>query len=117
MQNILRLMTTRLVRMASKAFESNIPEIPEVGFGRMRGSKPRIVGTMAVPSCTDDGVGPAIAGNARTRGENPSMAGGACSFSESDGPESADDSMISLMTTKDGGTEVVSPRRFFRYSS
>ncbi|XP_030939808.1 uncharacterized protein LOC115964687 [Quercus lobata] len=46
--------------MDSRAFESNTPEIPEVGFGRIRGSNPQIVGTMAIRSCTNDGVGPTI---------------------------------------------------------
>ena len=33
-----------------KAFEPDTPEFSKVGFGRIRGSKPRIVGTIAVPS-------------------------------------------------------------------
>ena len=57
------------------------------------------------------------AGNARTRGVNPSMAGRACLFLESDDPESASDSMISSMTTKEGGTKVTLPRHFNKYSS
>ena len=43
-------MTTRLGIMASDAFELDTPEIPEVGFGIIRGSNPWIAGTMAVPS-------------------------------------------------------------------
>ena len=45
------------------------------------------------------------------------MAGEACPFPESDNPKSVGDSMVSLMTTKEGGTEVTLPRRFCRYSS
>ena len=48
---------------------------------------------------------------------NPSVAGGACPFLEFDDPEFADDSMISSMTTDEGGTEVTLPRRFYRHSS
>jgi len=70
--------------MASRAFKPNTPEIPKVGFGRIRGSNPRIVGTLEVPSCTNDEAGSMTTGNARTRGVNPSMAGGACPFLESD---------------------------------
>ena len=43
-------MTIELDRMASRALELNTLEIPEVGLSRIRGSKPRIVGTMVVPS-------------------------------------------------------------------
>ena len=43
-------MTTGLGSMASRAFEPNIPEIPKANFGKIIGSKPRIVGTIAVPS-------------------------------------------------------------------
>jgi len=42
-------MTIGLGRMALRAFEPDTPEIPEAGFGRIRGSNPRIVGTMAFP--------------------------------------------------------------------
>ena len=45
------------------------------------------------------------------------MANGACPFSESDNPESVGNSMISSMTTEDGGAKVTLPRRFCRYSS
>ena len=57
------------------------------------------------------------AGNARTRGVNPSIASGACLFPESGDFESAGDSMISLMTTEEGGTKVILRRRFSKYSS
>ena len=46
------------------------------------------------------------AGNARTRGVNPPMVGGACPFPKSDDLGSAGDSMISSMTTEKGGVEV-----------
>ena len=117
MENILGLMTTRLGRMPLRAFKLDTLEILEAGFGRIRGSKPQIAGTMVVPFCTNDETGLAIAGNARTRGVNPLMACGACPFSKSDGPESTGDSMISSMTTEEGGTEVVLPRHFSKYSS
>ena len=68
-------MTTELGRMALSAFELDTPETPKVGFGRIRGSKPQMARTMAVPSCADDEAGFAIAGNVRTRGVNPLMTG------------------------------------------
>ena len=43
-------MTIGLGRMASRAFEPDTLEILEVGFGRIRGLKLKIVGTMVVPS-------------------------------------------------------------------
>ena len=64
---------------------------------------------MAIPSWTGDDASPTTTGNARTRGGNPSMAGGACLFLESDNFESAGDSMISSMTSKEGGAEVIFP--------
>ena len=45
------------------------------------------------------------------------MAGEACPFPESDNPKSASDSMISSMTTEEGGTKVTLPKRFSKYSS
>ena len=49
-ENNFGLMTTGLGRMALRAFEPNTPEIPKAGFNRIRGSKPQIVGTIAVLS-------------------------------------------------------------------
>jgi len=49
MVNVFGLMTTRLGNMALRAFEPNTPEIPKASFGKIRGSKPQIVGEMAVP--------------------------------------------------------------------
>ena len=83
-ENILGLMTIGLARVASRAFEPNTLEIPKAGFSRIRGSNPWIAGTMAVPSDIDDEAGSTTAGNARTRGVNPSMADGACPLLESD---------------------------------
>ena len=77
----LGLMTTGFGNMASRAFE-----IPEAGFGKIKGSKPRIVGTMAAPSYTDNEAGSVTAGNGRTRRVNPLMASGACPFLESNDP-------------------------------
>ena len=50
MENIFRLMTTKLGRMASRGFELDTLEILEVGLSRIRGPIPRIVGIIAVPS-------------------------------------------------------------------
>ena len=50
MENIFGLMTTRLGKAALRAFKLDTPEIPEAGFSRIRGSKPQITGTIAVPS-------------------------------------------------------------------
>ena len=50
MENIFRLMTIGLGRMASIAFETDTPEIPKVGLDNIRGLKPRIAGTIVVPS-------------------------------------------------------------------
>ena len=49
MENIFELMTTRLGRMASRTFELDTLKISEVGLGKIRGLKPRIAGTVAVP--------------------------------------------------------------------
>ena len=100
-------MTIGLSRIALKAFELDTPKIPEAGFGKIRGLKPQIVETMAVPSCIDDEAGPATANNARTRGANPPMANGVCPFSESDDPGYASDSTISSMTTEEGGVGAI----------
>ena len=110
-------MTTEHGRMASRAFESNTPEILEAGFGKIRGSNPRIAGIMAVSSWIDNKANLATIGNARTRRVNPLMAGGAYLFLESDDLRFANDSTISLRTTKEGGVEVTLPRHFCRYSS
>ena len=115
-KNVFGLMTIELDRMASRAFELNTSEIPKAGLGKIRGSKPQIARTMAVPSCIDDGAGPTTMGNARTRVANPPMAGEVCLFPEFDDPESVGDSTISLMTTKEGGAGVTWPRRFNKYS-
>ena len=82
------------------------PEISEVGLDKIRGSKPRIAGTIMVPSWTNDEVGLVITSNAWTRGVNPSMACGACPFLKSDDSGSVGDSMISSITTKKGGQGV-----------
>ena len=50
MENFFELMTTKLGSMALRAFELDTLEIPKAGFGKIRGSKPRIVGTTTVPS-------------------------------------------------------------------
>ena len=106
-KNVFELMTTRLGRMASRAFEPDNPKIPKASFSRIRGLKPQIVETMAVPSCIDDEVGPVTASNVRTRGANPPMANGVCPFSESDDPRYASDSTISSMTTEEGGVGAI----------
>ena len=108
-------MTTELGRMVSRAFEPNTPDIPEASFGKIRGSKPWIVGMMAPPSCTDDEASLVITGNARTRGANPSMAGRTCPFPKFDDLGSASVSMISSMTTEEGETEVTLQRCLSKY--
>ena len=109
-------MTTRLGSMASRAFEPDSLEIPEVGVGKRRGSKPQITGTIVVPSWTDDEPGPVTASKEETRGVNPSMAKGVCLFSKSNDPKSMGDSTISLMTIEKEGARVTWPRRFSKYS-
>jgi len=101
-------MTTSLGRMVSRAFKPDTPEIPKAGFGRIRGSKPRVAGAMTAPSRMDDEVGPMTVGNARTKGANPPMAGGTCPFPKSDDPRSTGISMITSMTTKEEGAKVPS---------
>ena len=49
-ENVFRLMTTRLGRMASMAFEPDTLEILEASFGEIRTSKPQIAGKIVVPS-------------------------------------------------------------------
>ena len=117
MENIFGLMTTKLGKMASRAFKSDTLEILEVSLSRIRGSKPRITKTIAVSSWTDDEAGPTIVGNVRTKGVNSSIVGRVCLFPKSNDSESVGDSMISLMTTEKKGTEVTLPRHFCWYSS
>ena len=109
-------MTMGLGRMVSMAFKPDTPEIPEAGFGKIRCSKPQIMGTIVVPSWTDGEAGPVTAGNGRTRGSNPLMAGGVCPFPEFDDPEFVSDAIISSMTTEEDGARVTWPRRFNKYS-
>ena len=45
------------------------------------------------------------------------MAGGVCLFFESDDLRSVGDSIISSMTTEEGGDGVIWPRRFSKYLS
>ena len=103
--------------MASRIFEQNTSEILKAGFGKIRGSKPWIAGIMVVLARTDDETSLVTAGNARNRGVNPPMAGGAYPFPESDDLGSIGDSMISSITTEEGCAEVTWPRSFCRYSS
>ena len=56
--------------MASRAFEPDAPEIPEIDLGKISGSKPQIARTAAASSYFDNEAGLMIAGNARTRGMN-----------------------------------------------
>ena len=110
-------MTTVLGNMASRAFKLDTLEILEASFGKIRGSKPWIMGTMVVPSYIEGEAGPMTVGNARTRGVNPSMAGGTRPFFESDDLRFMGVSKISSMTTKEGGAEATWPRCFSKYSS
>ena len=61
-------MITGLDKVASKAFRPRAPEIPWIGFGRIRISKPQIVGTTRVPFWINPGDVSTIAGNAKTKG-------------------------------------------------
>ena len=56
--------------MASRAFESDTPEIPKADFGKTSGLKPQIVGMTAAFFYTEDEVVPVTTGNARTKGMN-----------------------------------------------
>ena len=103
MKNVFELMTTGLGKIASRAFKPNTLEIFEAGFGKIRGSNPRIARTMAIPSRTHDEVGPVTAGNVKTRGPNPRMSSGTCPFPESDEPRSIGVSPFSSMTTEEEG--------------
>ena len=68
-------MMTGLGKAASKAFGLGALEIPWIGFGRTRGSKPRIVGTIGIPFQTNLGDGSAILGKDKIKGAKPLMAG------------------------------------------
>ena len=105
MENVFGLMTTGLGKIASRAFELDTPEIPKVCFGKIRGLKPRIVGTMGVPFCTNDEASPMTTGNAKTRGTSPLVVGRTCPFPESDNPRSIGVSPISSMTIEEEGVE------------
>ena len=94
-ENVFGLMTTKLGKMATRAFKPDTPKIPKADFGKIRGLNPRIARTMAVLSCNDNEAGLATVDSARTRWVNPSMAGKACPFPEFDDPGSAGISMIS----------------------
>ena len=63
-------MTTGLSRMASRALKPDTLEIPEIGFGIIKGSNGE--------------AGPMTAGNARTKGTNPPMVDGFSPSPESD---------------------------------
>ena len=101
-ENIFEPMMTGLGRAAFKAFGLGALEIPWIGFGRIRGSKPWVAGMMGVPFWINLGDGFATTGNAKTRGVKPSMASMACPFFGAGAPKSISDSIISLITTEVG---------------
>jgi len=102
-------MMTGLGKGASKAFGPGILEIPEINIGRIRGSKPRMVGTTGFPFYINPGDGSATTGNAKTKGVEPSMASMACPFFGAGAPKSTSDSMISLIMTEVGEASVLIP--------
>ena len=106
-----------LGRAASKAFGLGALEIPWIGFGRIRGLKPRIVGMIEVPFWINPRDGFATAGNAKTRGVKPSMAGMAYPFFGDGISESTGDFVISLITTKAQGARGILHKRSCKYSS
>ena len=112
-KNVFGLMTIGLGRIASRAFKLDTLEIPKVGFGKIRGSKPRMVGMITVPSWTDDKANLAIIGNVSTRGVNPPMVDGLYLFPESDDPRFVGVSTISSITTEEEGPRATWPRCFY----
>ena len=93
-------MMTGLGRVASKAFRPGALEIPWIGFGRIGGSKSRMVGTTQVPFQINPGKGSITTGNAKTRGVKPSMVGMAYPFFGAGTSESTGDYVISSIMTE-----------------
>ena len=96
---------TGLGRVASKDFGLRAIEIPWIGFGKIRGSKPRIAGTIGVPFWINPGDDSMTAGSAKTRGIKPSMSDMAYSFFGVGASESTGDSVISSIMIKVEGAE------------
>ena len=115
-ENIFGPMMTRLGKAASKAFRLGAPKIPWIGFGRTRGSKPRMVGTKGVPFWINPRDDSTIIGNAKTKGAKPSTSGTVCPFFGAGAPESIGDSFSSIMT-KVRGAEGILHRCSRKYSS
>ena len=70
-ENIFGLMMTGLGKVASKAFGLDALKSLWIGFGRIRGSKPRMAGTMEVSFWTNLGVGLAIPSKDKIKGAKP----------------------------------------------
>ena len=64
-------MMTRLDKVASKAFGSRAPKISWIDFGRIKGSKPRMVGMIEVPFQINHGDGSTTASSAKSKGVKP----------------------------------------------
>ena len=112
-------MITGLGKTASKAFGPGALEITWIGFGKTRGLKPRMTGTIGVPFWTNPRDDLAILGKDKIKGAKPSMV---CSFFRAGNPESTGNSIISLITTEVWGTGILIPggtlqRRSCKYSS
>ena len=56
-----------LGRVASKAFRPGALDFPWIGFGKIRGSKPRMVRTIGVPFWINLGDGSTTTGSAKAR--------------------------------------------------
>lgn len=103
-------MMTGLRKVASKAFELGILEIPEIDLDRIRGLKPRMAEMTEVPYWINPRGGLTTTGNSKTKGVKPSMPGMVCPFFEASTLESISYSIISLITTKVIGASALIPR-------
>ena len=106
-----------LGRVTSKAFRPGALDFPWIGFGKIRGSKPRMAGTIGVPFLVNPGDDSMTASNAKTRGVKTSMAGMACPFFGSGASESTSDFVISSIMTEVEGARGILHKRSYKYSS
>lgn len=110
-------MMSGLGRAVSKTFGPKALEIPWIGFGKIRGSKPQMVGTIEVPFWINIVDGFATAGSAKIRGVKPSMEGMVCPFFGVATPESTSDSIMPSIMTKVRGVGGILHKRSRKYSS
>ena len=108
---------TGLGRVASKDFGLRAIEIPWIGFGKIRGSKPRIAGTIGVPFWINPGDGSTTTGSAKTQEEKPLTAGIACPFFGASSPKSTSDSVISSIKTEVRGARGIFHKHSRKYLS